>query len=215
MSLEALQCALVRLIADPSFRDAVRAGCLPDLATQLTPLERSRLESIAADRGLDVNRTLHRGFRLTKLRGLLPLTCEALGSRRLGAEATAFWQVCPPTSFYFLPEALEFCEFLASRRRLGKYVREVMAYERAHLELQRARRAAPPSQRVHFRHDPAVLLATLAAGRRPRSIPLRDCIATATLRDGEVEWQIEDTGPLSSAGTPHRLRSRPGALRSA
>jgi hypothetical protein len=200
MSLAIFQVTMVRLIADPDFRDRVRDHRNDSLPNDLTVVERARLLKIADSRGLDVNRTLHKGFRLGKLRALLPLTCRAIGSHRLGREASAFWQAHPPTSFYFLPEALEFCAFLENRAGFGKYVREVLAYERASLELQRARIDRPPAQIVQFQHDPAALLAALAAGRRPRGILPRRCIALGIVDvDGKIRWEIEDaTTPLRS-----------------
>lgn len=185
---------------EPEFRDRVRAGDEAALPGGLAEIERVRLLGIAADPGLDVNRTLHKGFRLGKLRALLPLTCSLLGSRALMREVAAFWTVRPPSGFYFLPEAVEFCDFLSARPLRGKYVREIVAFERATLELQRARFDAPPPQVVHFTHDPAALLRAVASGRRPRAIPRRPCVAVAR-RDasGGVQWQIEgDPGARES-----------------
>lgn len=193
MSLAAFQSVLARLILEPEFRDRVREGEAAALQGELTDGERERLRRIAADPGLDVNRTLHKGFRLGKLRALLPLTCSLLGSRALTREVAAFWAERPPSGFYFLPEALEFCDFLAARRVRRKYLPEIVAFERAALELQRARFDEPPPQLVHFEHDPAALLAAVAGGRRPRGIPARRCLAVAQ-RDasGAVQWRIAE-----------------------
>lgn len=193
MSLAVFQAALARLIMEPEFRDRVRTSGESALADDLDEVERARLLRVAIDPGLDVNRTLHKGFRLGKLRALLPLTCSVLGSRALMREVAAFWSVRPPSGFYFLPEAVEFCDFLATRPLRGKYVREIVAFERATLELQRARFDAPPPQVVRFTHDPAALLGAVASGRRPRAIPQRRCVAVAR-RDasGEVQWQIAE-----------------------
>lgn len=192
MSLAVFQTLLMRLITEPDFRDAARADASAALASfELTPLEASRLARIAADPGVDVNRTLHKGFRLGKLRALLPMTCQLLGNRRLAREVAAFWQTRPPSSFYYIPEALEFCEFLATRRLRVKYLPEVLAYERATLELERARIDEPAPQLVHFEHDPVPLLAALAQGRAPRGLARRPAIAQG-LRgaDGHAEWRL-------------------------
>lgn len=204
MSLELFQATMVRLIADPDFRDRVRSREKHSLPNALSSREADRLLVIANSRGLDVNRTLHKGFRLGKLRALLPLTCQALGSRRLGREASAFWLAHPPTSFYFLPEAIQFCDFLASRPHLGRYVADARAYERATLELQRARIGAAPPQTIRFHYDPGRLLATLAAGQRPRGIDRKDCTAVGDLDvEGRVRWQIvTTTSPLVSSTVP-------------
>ena len=195
MTALAFQNGLARLIIDPDFRDAVRTRGEAVLEGELSALERSRLCCIAADAGMDINRTLHKGFRLGKLRALLPLTCAVLNSQRLSREVAVFWAQWPPSSFYFVPEAIEFCDFLRARRLRVKYLYEVVGYERASLELERARHGAVPDQRVHFQHDPAVLLTTLANGRRPRGIPRRACIVTAT-KDaaGRVHWELQAGG---------------------
>ena len=195
MSLQAFQSTMLRLIADPAFRDSAIADGDATLAPLgLTGIERRRLLAIAADRGLDINRTLHKGFRLGKLRALLPMTCQLLGSRRLARELSGFWAYRPPASFSFVPEALEFCDWLAPRAARVRYLDEVLAYERAMLELERARSGDAPSQIVHFRHDPTRLFGALSAGLRPRAIPACDCRAIGSRgRDGRIHWRIRSS----------------------
>jgi len=193
MTALAFQTALARLIVEPEFRDAVRAEGTAALPGPLTPREASRLATIAGDRGLDMNRTLHKGFRLGKLRALLPLTCSLLAPARLAREVAAFWGANPPSSFSFLPEALEFCAFLEQRPLRSVYLAEVLAYERATLELERARLGPAPPQSVRFRHDPVRLLGTLAAGRRPRSVPERPCLLLGSKEgDAPTRWTLVD-----------------------
>lgn len=193
MTARAFQTAMARLIVEPEFRDAVRTDVAAALPGGLTPLEASRLVAIARDRGLDMNRTLHKGFRLGKLRALLPLTCAALTPARLAREVARFWQTCPPASFSFLPEALEFCAFLERRQIRSVYLAEVLAYERATLELERARIDAPPPQSVRFRHDPIALLGTLATGRRPRAVRERPCLLLGSRSDdAQTSWTLVD-----------------------
>ena len=191
MSLHAFQTVLARLIVDPDFRERVQHRGADELDVNLSALEKSRLIQIAADPGLDINRTLHKGFRLGKLRAMLPLTCQLLGPGRLAREVSAFWAERAPSSFYFIPEALEFCDFLARRKIRNKYLSEVLAYERATLELEKARHDNPPPQTVHFQHDPRILLTALAAGRRPRAVPLRPSLALGK-RDSHagITWQL-------------------------
>jgi len=193
MSALAFQTALARLIVEPDFRDAVRARGAAALTGPLRPREAYRLVTIASDRGLDLNRTLHKGFRLGKLRALLPLTCRLLTPARLAREVAAFWQAHPPASFSFLPEALEFCSFLERRRLRSTYLGEVLAYERATLELERARVGPAPAQSVRFRHDPVRLLGDLAAGRTPRAVPAQPCLLLGS-KDGDapVRWTLVD-----------------------
>ncbi|MCE9660057.1 MAG: hypothetical protein K8R60_15960 [Burkholderiales bacterium] len=193
MSALAFQTALARLIVEPDFRDAVRAEGPAALPGPLTALESSRLVTIASDRGIDMNRTLHKGFRLGKLRALLPLTCSLLPPARLAREVAAFWRANPPASFSFLPEALEFCAFLERRSLRSVYLAEVLAYERATLELERARVGPAPPQSVRFRHDPVRLLGTLAAGRRPRAVPPRTCLLLGSKEGDEpAHWTLVD-----------------------
>lgn len=193
MTALAFQTALARLIVEPDFRDSVRAEGLAALPGELTTREATRLVTIAADRGLAMNRTLHKGFRLGKLRALLPLTCALLTPSRLAREVALFWQAHPPASFSFLPEALEFCAFLERRRLRSVYLAEVLAFERATLELERARVGAAPPQSVRFRHDPASLLSALAAGRRPRAIRARPCLLLGGKEgDAPARWTLVD-----------------------
>jgi hypothetical protein len=193
MTALAFQTALARLIVEPDLRDDVRRHGAAALPGELTPLERSRLTAIAGDRGVDMNRTLHKGFRLGKLRALLPLTCALLTPARLAREVASFWKAHPPASFSFLPEALEFCAFLRKRRVRSVYLDEVLAFERATLELERARVGTAPPQRLGFRHDPALLLGALAAGRRPRKIGERRCVLVGSKSgDAPVRWTLSD-----------------------
>jgi len=203
VSALAFQTALARLVVEPDFRDAVRADAAA-LPAALTLLERSRLVRIAADRGVDMNRTLHKGFRFGKLRALLPLTCAVLGPKRLAREVAAFWKTHPPASFSFLPEALEFCAFIARRGVRSVYLHEVLAYERATLELERARAGPAPPQTVRFVHDPAALLGALAAGRRPRRIAVRPCTLLGEKAAGEpIRWSIATIEPRNEAFERH------------
>jgi len=191
MSLDSFQSCLARLIADPDYRDRVRAAGEAAIDSGLTERECARLRTIARDKGVDVNRTLHKGFRLGKLRAMLPLTCHLLGTKRLALHVAAFWKNHPPSSFYFIPEALEFCDFLERRRLRVKYLAEVMAYERANLEIEKARTDAPLPQRVLFQHDPRVLLAALANGQRPRAVARRPSLAIGGRDDrGRIHWQL-------------------------
>jgi hypothetical protein len=196
MSQGAFQAALARLVADPDFRDAVRSGSAPAFDDDLTELERHRLLFVAGDRGLDITRTLHKGFRYGKLRTLLPLTCTLLGEKILATEIGEFWRSRVCQSFYYIEEALAFCDHLQERMKGGlrrKYLREVLSYERAVLELQSADTPSGTSRQVRFRHDPVLLLASLSSGIEPRGIALRRCMLVGSLSEsGEVEWGIVD-----------------------
>lgn len=197
MSQASFQAALGRLVTDRLFREQARAGTAAATAADLTDRERRRLAAIVSDRGLEITATLIRSFRLGKLLTLLPLTRTLLGRRRFVGAAEHFWAGHPPVSFYLVEETLAFCDYLGARLRSGwrvPYLAEVVAYERAMLDLRRLRvDGRPPApQRLVFRHDPARLLEALAAGQRPRRVPVRPCVFVGCLTTmGEVEWSLD------------------------
>jgi hypothetical protein len=192
VSARAFQAALSRLALEPDFRARVSADGDAALDGDLTPLERRRLAAVAGDPGMDLTAFLIRSFRLGKIVTLLPLTRTLLGNKRLADEAQRFWSEHPPTSFYFLEEALAFCDHLLARPLRVKYLDEVVGYERTMLELKRVRTNGdrPAPQPLAFDHDPVQLLTTLAAGRRPRAVPEQHCVMVATLdEDDAIQWQ--------------------------
>jgi hypothetical protein len=196
MSAPVFQSALARLIVDPDFRDDVRERRALALTGDLTALERERLLAVSIDPGLDITRTLHKGFRLGKLLTHLPLTRALLDRDTLAREVGEFWRQRPPISFYFLEEALAFCVYLLQRMRAGKlavpYLEEIAAYEQAALELQRTRPdgSPPPPQAVLFRHDPLPLIAALAHGEIPAEAAEKHCWLLGTREEGRLEWHL-------------------------
>ena len=211
MSQRCFQTAMARLVVDAKFRDRVRAGGDDALEGELTALERKRLTAIAATRGLDATSTLYRGFRLSKLYATLPLTCALLGKRRLAREVRLYWAARVSVSLYFFEEAFGFCDHLEERLQSGlrvAYLDEVLAYERATLELQRPRdrEDAPASQLVEFEHDPEILLNCLSRGQRPRAIPVLNCTLFGELdEDDKVQWHfLADKAKTSHAKARRR-----------
>ncbi len=200
MSAAAFQAVFARLVIDPDFRDDVRARGAAALDGDLSGLERERLSFVAAEPGMDVTRTLHKGFRLSKLLGQLPLTCAALGKEALAREVAEFWRLNPPVSFYYLAEAVAFCDFVLSRFKDGieaatPFLTEVAAWERAGLELQRPRAAGvvAPLQIVEFTHDPLPLLAALGRGEAVEPIE-RPCLMIGGYEGGKIEWRLAEAG---------------------
>jgi hypothetical protein len=198
VSQEAFQASLARLVTEAGFRALIRAVGEAATPSGLSELERRRLAQAARDHGLEVTASLVASYRLGKILGLLPLTRVLLGDEGLTRELRLFWEEHPPTSFYAADEALAFCGHLERRLVRGRlrrvYLAEVVAYERAVLELTRPRPAGdrPAPQRVAFRHDPARLVPCLRSGRRPRGIPERPCAFIGTLADdGTMDWSAE------------------------
>lgn len=205
MSLQAFQGALARLVTEPGFRDHVRTGGDP-MGAELSGRERQRLRAAAGDPGLRVTATLIGSVRLGKILLLLPLTRQMLGDARLAQEARAFWRECPPRSFSAVEEALQFCDYLLGRAGRGPFVKEVVAFERAQIELRRVRPdgVEVPPQELFFRHDPRDVLGPLAAGRAPRQARRWFGRVRASLGpDGEMEWtRIEDPALAALAEEP-------------
>jgi hypothetical protein len=200
MTQRAFQSTVARLVIDPEFRDRVCAHGVLALDSDLTVLEQERVIAIVSDKGLDAARTLHKSFRLTKIYTLLPLTRALLGADRLAQEISSFWKAELPVSHYFMGEAIAFCDFLRKRICSGlriKYLEEIVAYERANLELRRPRTncdAAQP-QYIKFDHDPVVLLPQLMSGRRPRAVPALSCFLVGSLgHNGAVQWDVSTSG---------------------
>ena len=192
MSLPAFQSELARLVTDERWREEVRTAGPAVLTGDLTDRERRRLFQASADPGLVLAAKLARSYRLAKILTLLPLTRSLLGDAVLGREVRRFWAEHPPRTFYALDEALAFADSLLSRHLYNPFIDEVVGFEKALLELRRARpgnRPAPP-QTIHFRHDPRVVLGALAEGRYPpRRTRDRPFVLRATLAaDGTLEW---------------------------
>jgi hypothetical protein len=201
MSQRSFQAAMARLVVDAKFRDLVRSQADAALNGDLTPLERKRLTAIAHHRGLDATSMLYKGFRLSKLYATLPLTCALLGDERLGREVRLYWAARVSISFYFFEEAFGFCDHLEKRLRSGlrvAYLEEVLAYERASLELQSPRHNGdtPAPQLIQFQHDPEILLNRLAHGRRPRAVPALNCTLLGQLdEENKVQWNFVKNTP--------------------
>jgi hypothetical protein len=197
MSAAAFQSALARLVVDPDFRDGVRERGEAALSGELSELELERLIYVAGHPGLDITRTLHKGFRLSKLLTWLPLTCSVLDKEALAREVGEFWRLRLPVTFYYLEEAVAFCDHLLERVSAGA-VRDVIAYERASLELQRARPEGEPAplQVVDLGHDPQELLTALSRSEPLEGLPERPCRLIGTKEEGRVEWRILEAQSL-------------------
>lgn len=200
MTQRSFQATIARMVIDPEFRDRVRADGAAALDSDLTSLELERVIAVVCDKGLDYTRTLHKSFRITKIYTMLPLTRALLGPARLAKEIGSFWKAELPVSHYFIEEAIAFCNFLQKRLSSGlriKYLEEIVAYERANLELRRPRTngVSIKPRIVKFHHDPVSLFTQLLSGKPPRAVPAMSCRMVGRLRkDGEVQWDISTNG---------------------
>jgi hypothetical protein len=198
VSLERFQIALTRLVVDRLFRERLVGGGDWTELDDLTDLERRRLAAVASSAGLRITVLVHRGWRLGKLLSLLPRTCSLLGPDRLAAELDRFWSDHLPRSLYFYDEALAFADHL-ERHRQGpdvRYLDEVIAYERARLELMRPGTDTGETRMVAFRHDPVRLFEAIAPDAIGEGPPVRPTLLIGErLPDGHPRWRAIDAGP--------------------
>ncbi len=216
MSAIAFQNALARLIIDPDFRDQVRLKGRLALGPDLAPKETQRLLRAAQDPGMDVTRMLHKGFRLNKLLGRLPMTCALLPKQTLAAELGLFWKQRPPTSFYYLEEAIAFAEHLLARGDAvgDPYLPDVAAFECAgmRLELPRGVDGSSDQERVRLRHDPSHLFPPLRDGRRPDDVADFDCVLLGARQpEGAPQWTVESLAPPHGRGAAARVCENPSS----
>src|SRR6266545_4208965 len=125
------------MVASPELARAVRRGDEAALERyDLSPRERTRLETVAAQRGMEVSCTLYRANRLTPVVMLLPYTCFILGDR-MKSIADRFWNESR-TDLQFRNEIERFAAFLLELVRSGKLdeplLEEVLAFELATME---------------------------------------------------------------------------------
>jgi hypothetical protein len=210
MSLKHFQRAMVDLAASPALCARVREDADAALAPYaLTEVERRRLQSAAAQRGMIVNGMLYRSNRLAPLNSQLPNTFLLLGPA-LRATAEAFWAVYPSLERDAPTEVRRFAAFVQARAADGlleePLIPEVLAwevdvFERALLAPRRvlaevaddaARARADGPLRLHplvalsaFTVEPAALLTALFARRRP---PYDD----VPHADGSIHYLLSD-----------------------
>jgi hypothetical protein len=203
VSQRRFQALMARLVIDPDFRDEVRERGESALGDELEPVERTRLVAVARARGMDIVRTLHKGWRLGKVLSMVPLARVALGDDLFARELGAFWAAEPPRSLYFREEAIAFCDHLLTRSDAlpeVPFLEEVVAYERAQLELLKPRPdGTSATLLVRFRHDPVWLLGELVAGRPPRDVLENPCVVAGTVAPGgRITWRVVEGRPTAA-----------------
>jgi hypothetical protein len=181
---------LMRLVLDQAYAQQVAADPAA-LPADLDQRAVRRLVSIAADPGLHLTRTLHMGWRLSKLLTLLPMTCAAADRELLETEVLRFWREQPPRSLYFVDEAVRFVDHLIEAVGGSEPIlADVARFEQAGLLLGDAARYGLPIEpvQVQLQHDPAQLLGRLAAGGPLAGVDERPGVLVGSVVDGEPVW---------------------------
>lgn len=181
---------LARLVLDEGYALRV-ARDVAALPAELDERDARRLAAIAADPGLRLTRTLHRGWRLSKLLTLLPLTCAVADRTLLETQVLSFWRLQPPRSLYFVDEAVRFVDHLiAALGETEMALADVARFEQANLRLGDAARYRLPIGPVHVRlqHDPAQLLGRVVAGEPLDRVRRRPTELVGSVVDGATAW---------------------------
>lgn len=159
MSLQAFQRLQTAMVLDKNEAARVAAGDFGVLGADLTALERTRLVSQARDPGMTLTRKLHKGWRLTKLLTLLPLTFRVGDPDSLADLVEEFWCANLPHGLYFEGEAARFAIFLIKRTPEGALLCDTAAFEGAMLAIGHRAEARPGSSLlVHLNHHPQSFL---------------------------------------------------------
>ncbi len=163
-------------------------------ASDLTEVEKRRLDRIASEAGLEVMRTLYFSWRLTKVLSLLPFTATLLGDELLAHHLRVFWRENKATSLYFIDECLAFLAFLERNiDNTPPFLEDVVAFERAKLYLRDDLSAGrvPRRQFVRFRYAPAVLFNALSTGSNLSEVPTCKVLLKGELTEEEGErWTV-------------------------
>jgi len=155
MTFEAYQKLQAAMVLDAQQAAPMAAGDFGQLADVLTEAERTRLASQARDPGMALTRKLHKGWRLTKLLTLLPITFRVGDPDTLTDLVAAFWHQNPPHGLYFESEALRFAEFVRDHVPPDTLLYDVAGFEAAMLAVgDRVDAGGTSSVTLHTRHDP-------------------------------------------------------------
>ena len=211
MSVASFQHALCDLIASPGLCLALLTDPDATLASyDLSPRERTRLTEVVWQRGMSTNCSLYRMNRITPIYTLLNHTYLALGDQ-FGALIEQFWGAKAYQDGQFQSEIERFGAFLRQQIAEGKvaspFAGELLAFELAKNVLEFSPRKnvlrwlaarapadadAPPrlhplARIVHFRHDPATLLGSAAAGALPPpDLPNKNALVVISVLDGDL-----------------------------
>jgi hypothetical protein len=194
MSLQALQTAFGLLVSGSPATDAGQAAGLSDE-------EQQQLDGVAEQRGLATVRMLYQSWRLTKVLTLLPLTIEMLGDQA-PVLLTEFWRHRPARGPYFVEECLALLHFIDERAgTFGASLRDVMAFERARLEMREAVSGGREhvSALVELDHDAAAVFRAARAGDASAELPAGPTTLRGDLwADGTERWAVVGGGATAS-----------------
>lgn len=200
MSLREFQRALTAMTLDVRFCATVYErgeDALRDYA--LSAREARRLAAVARQPGMALNCTLARANRFGAVHDAFPMTCALLGER-LREVLDGLWSSSVPDNVQLSGDVEPFAALVEEHIAAGDgganpYLAEILAYERASLELaQLVRHAAdpealPPTSRwVAFEHDPQALFGPLERVEAPPPDLARGAYRVRiTLDRGELE----------------------------
>ena len=180
----------------------------------LTERERRRLLAIAGQPGMRVNTAIHRANRLSPLNQTLPFTCFLL-DEQLEPLLERYWSANLTENLQIPAECERFAAFLDTEihagRVAGRYLEEVLAFERACAELrfltaeelrQRASPYSGPSALVRivtFRHNPEALLGALKLLEAPPpNIETGEYYLLIDCRSEEPDFRLLDADGLAA-----------------
>jgi len=168
VSLQTYQRAQVAMVLDRDVAHRISGGDLGPWQADLTPLERERLVSQATDAGLALSRKLHKGWRLTKLLTLLPITFRVGDPGLLSDLVDAYWRDHLPQGLYFEAEAAGFAAFVAGQVPASTALHDAARLEGALLAVGQRGPSAPSGPiELRLAHDPRRLLSAVGGEALP------------------------------------------------
>lgn len=203
------------MVAVPAFRERIVQHPVEALnGLELTPLERKRLLTIAAQPGMRVNTAIHRANRLSPLEQTVPFSCFLLGEQ-LPSLLERYWLENPTENLQLPAECERFAAFLKGEiqtsRIVNPYLEEVLEFERVcttlrflteqeSQNLDSGNDGLPDSIRiVHFRHDPVPLLEALTNLQLPPAdLPAGEFHLLIDYRNEEPDFRLIDAKGLAA-----------------
>jgi hypothetical protein len=156
MTLQAFQAAQAAMVLDAGTAARMAEADFGKLSDELTATERERLTSQARDPGMALSRKLHKGWRLTKLLTLLPMSFRVGDPDVLSDLVEEYWRLNLPNGLYFEAEAARFAIMVVEKAGHDTLLYDAASVEAARLVVGHSS-AAAQSIVVHVHHDPAVL----------------------------------------------------------